>query len=127
MVNIRTMDESQIRPMITSSCNSGKLLAVGCSYTFGAECDNNETWPSILAEKLNMDCVNLGQKGVGNECIYSKTLDAITTEDYDLVVIMWTEFMRTDWLRYNEKSQREQWSSLHFPMDGIMRNPILAK
>jgi len=124
MVKVKYMDESQLRPMITSSRNYGKLLAVGCSYTFGVECDNHETWPSILAEKLNMDCVNLGQSGVGNEYIYSKTLDAITTEDYDLVVIMWTEFQRSDWLKYNDKRKREQWVPLHFPMDGIMRNSL---
>ena len=59
------------------------LLASGCSMT-----DSNyvsETnpeidcswpkWPELIAKKLDMECINLGRNGAGNEYIYSSLLE----------------------------------------------------
>ena len=39
----------------------GKLLVSGCSYTYGAdkEIDGTIPWPDQLAEKLEMECINI--------------------------------------------------------------------
>ena len=72
-----------------------KLLAVGCSYT--ADIYPFPVWPQLLAEKFNMECINLGRCGSGNEYIYSRTLDTLVTEkNLGLVVVMWSEFQRLD-------------------------------
>jgi len=59
------------------------LLVSGCSNTdknfyseLHPEMDCSwPKWPELLAEKLNMDCVNLAKSGAGNEYIYSSLLD----------------------------------------------------
>ena len=48
-----------------------KLIAIGCSYTEEYE-DSMHTetkldfsrWPKLLADKLDMECVNLGKCGI---------------------------------------------------------------
>ena len=37
-------------------------------------------WPELVAKKLDMDCINLGQSGAGNEYIYFTLLDEIIKE-----------------------------------------------
>ena len=58
------------------------LLVSGCSFTtfdfkstYHPEQDfyRVKKWPQLLAEKLDMDWINLGQSGAGNEFI-SNTL-----------------------------------------------------
>ena len=54
------------------------LLVSGCSFTdknfysgVHPEMDTSyPKWPELLAKKLDMDCINLGQNGAGNEYIY---------------------------------------------------------
>lgn len=50
-------------------------------------------WPEILAKKLDMDCINLGKCGAGNEYIYSSLLDILqktNKEDVGLVIAAWS-------------------------------------
>ena len=92
-----------------------KLLAVGCSYT--ADVYPFPVWPQLLAKKFNMECINLGQAGRGNEYIYSRTLDTLVTEkNIGLVVVMWSEFQRLDFCF------RGRWKTLHFKVGPIERN-----
>lgn len=62
-----------------------------CSFT---------KWPELLAEKLNMKCVNLAKVGGGNEFIYSTILDKINMienkKDIGLVLVGWTQAQRKD-------------------------------
>ena len=83
------------------------LIASGCSWT-----DENFTtihhpdmdcswpkWPELLAEKLDMDYINLGEHGAGNEYIYSSLLHQIQSMDPDdigLVIPAWTQAQRKD-------------------------------
>ena len=61
------------------------LLTSGCSFTdrnfesdFHPDMDTRwPMWPELVAKKLNMDCINLGQSGAGNEYIYFTLLDEI--------------------------------------------------
>ena len=65
------------------------LLVSGCSYTdkdFASEYHPDfdtswPKWPELVAEKLDMNCVNLAKMGAGNEYIYSSLLKYITEND----------------------------------------------
>ena len=84
------------------------LLVSGCSNTekdfyseIHPELDTSWLkWPELLAEKLNMDCVNLGKSGSGNEYIYTSLLNYITENDRSrigLVIPAWTQVQRKDY------------------------------
>jgi hypothetical protein len=82
-----------------------KLIAIGCSYTEHnlssiqtPDFDYNfPRWPQHLADKLDMEYVNLGRCGAGNKYILSKIVDTVLTEkNIGLVVVMWSQFQRLD-------------------------------
>ena len=90
-----------------------KLIAIGCSFTrktsFTQDTFNPvvhlpgffHVWPTLLSEKLDMDCLNLGLGSMGNEYISAKLVDTILAEkkeDIGLVVLMWSEWQRIDYL-----------------------------
>jgi len=59
-------------------------------------------WPELLAKKLDMECVNLGLSGAGNEYIYTSLLDYITDkktsiENIGLVIPAWSQCQRKDY------------------------------
>ena len=87
-----------------------KILAIGCSYTdhWYGEKYGFSTWPEILADKLDMHCYNYGKAGSGNNYIFEKMYDKIYEEEFDLVVLMWSEFQRLDF-QWHGKG----WLSLH--------------
>ena len=61
------------------------LIASGCSFTekdfvstHHPEMDCTwDKWPELLAEKLNMNCINLGSRGAGNEYIYNSIVEQV--------------------------------------------------
>ena len=85
-----------------------KLIVSGCSFT-----DKNfysqsypdydcsfPKWPQILAEKLDMDCINLGASGAGNNYIYSTLLEEIIRtpkKEVGFVMAAWSQVQRDDW------------------------------
>ena len=85
------------------------LLVSGCSFTdknfysgVHPEMDTSyPKWPELLAKKLDMDCINLGQSGAGNEYIYSSLLETILeTKDKSqigLVMPAWSQCQRKDY------------------------------
>ena len=87
------------------------LLASGCSMT-----DSNyvsETnpeidcswpkWPELIAKKLDMECINLGRNGAGNEYIYSSLLEKILEkkDQIGLVIAAWSQCQRKDYQEWN--------------------------
>ena len=63
-----------------------KLIAAGCSYThhYMTSVPPNPNvnfdftrWPEHLSNMLDMECVNIGRAGAGNDQILATTLDAI--------------------------------------------------
>jgi hypothetical protein len=58
-----------------------QIVAAGCSLTYGAGLDDPTTqaWPVLLANKFEIECVNLGRSGMGNEYIQSTLLDYFIT------------------------------------------------
>jgi hypothetical protein len=84
------------------------LLVSGCSYTTKKYYSNYHNdldcswpkWPTILAEKLDMDCINLARGGAGNEYIYTSLLDKIITmnpDDIGLIISAWSHVKRKDY------------------------------
>ena len=83
------------------------LLVSGCSYTdktfrsdFHPNIDTGwPKWPELLGKKLDMDVVNYGYCGSGNEYIYSSLLDHLTSnpiKDIGLVIPGWSRVPRRD-------------------------------
>ena len=75
-----------------------KLLTVGDSFTYGEELeDRASAWPQVLANKLQMQLLNLGQPSASNDKILRKTIDQTIVEtDIDLVVIGWSNIGRSE-------------------------------
>lgn len=86
-----------------------KLVAGGCSFTGIYTCklpgaDNNfDRWPSILADKMSLEVINLGQPGVSNHTISQRVVSYISKwhTEIDSVYILWTDWNRIDCL-YNQ-------------------------
>jgi len=104
-----------------------KLIAIGCSFTSHYLTSNQSPnlnfdfprWPQHLADMLDMECVNLGKSGAGNDYILAKTVDATLKEkNIGLVVLMWSEWRRvgfqchTDfnrWINITDHDHVEDW------------------
>lgn len=84
------------------------LLVSGCSFTtdnfnslFHPEisCDWPK-WPKLLANKLDMDLINLANSGAGNEYIYSTLIDKISEinpKNIGLTIAAWSQSQRCDY------------------------------
>lgn len=84
------------------------LVCSGCSFTdnrwysdFYPDLDTSwPKWPELLGEKYNMEVVNLGQSGAGNEYIYHSILDYLTDapkEKIGLIIAAWSQSHRKDY------------------------------
>ena len=76
-----------------------KLIISGCSYTDNYARQESEEefplWGELLAEKLDMDLINLGRCGYGNKAIYSSLTETILPrKDIGLCIAMWSEVQR---------------------------------
>ena len=108
------------------------LLVSGCSYTdknfksiFHPDLDTNwDKWPEILAKKLNMDCINLGYCGSGNDYVYSSLLDYIVqnNENLGLVIPGWTRAVRRSYTK-NKVRFNLRWDT-HGDMDYFIKRSL---
>ena len=97
-----------------------KLIAIGCSYThhYTISVPPNPNvnfdftrWPEHLSNMLDMECINLGRCGSGNEQILAKTVDVVLNEkNIGLIVLMWSEWQRIDFQRHDIlKNTIDEW------------------
>lgn len=87
-----------------------RLVTFGCSYTFGVGLEDVHprftgepsalAWPKLLANKLELNSVNLGFSGSGNKEITNTILNQQFLPD-DLIIINWSHFSRYDFFRFN--------------------------
>ncbi len=84
-----------------------RIIAFGCSYTYGhglPDCLEEDkitqgpspselAFPSLLAKRLNCECINLGKSGNSNKEIWNDILN-FKFQEGDLAVITWTYFSR---------------------------------
>ena len=91
-----------------------KLLAIGCSFTYGEELPDPATqaWPALLAQDIDYELTNLGVCGGSNDYIFRTAIEATALADYDLVVIQWTE-----------RSRAEVWNEWDHAPVNISANP----
>ena len=83
-----------------------KLIVSGCSwtkYSMGMTMEpylRDKDWATHLAKKLDMECINLGCGGAGNEYIFFSIYDELMREkkhsEIGLVVVMWSGWKRWD-------------------------------
>ena len=76
------------------------ILAFGDSFTYGEELSNREedSWPSVLAKKLNATVVNYAEPGGSNDKIVRRLIRALSNnKPADLVVIGWSSPGRTEY------------------------------
>ena len=81
-----------------------RLVAFGCSFTRGTALDdvwdfkNNKSiyphpskyaWPQLLANELNLECLNLGKGGLSNKAIWHEAVN-FNFQQLDLVIIHWS-------------------------------------
>lgn len=73
-----------------------KILAVGCSFM----CHRGSVIPQceILAHKFNAEIDNRSKSGNGNTHILYNTIEAVLENNYDLVVIGWSNPLRWDYV-----------------------------
>jgi hypothetical protein len=85
-----------------------RLITFGCSYTYGdrlPDCYQPEkdasgmlasklAWPQLLANELELDCVNNSKPGVSNKFIWNSIIN-FNYKKNDIVVILWTHPDRT--------------------------------
>lgn len=73
-----------------------KVLAVGCSFM----CYRGPVIPQceIMAQRLNATIDNRSKSGNGNTHILYNTIEAMTENDYDLVIIGWSNPLRWDYI-----------------------------
>ena len=80
---------------------SDKILTSGDSWTAGPRSFSLKTgkavWSEIIADKMNMDYINLGCGGRGNQWIYDRVVDNWDGEK--IVMVLWSAFDRWDFCR----------------------------
>ena len=108
------------------------LLVAGCSYSnekFNSvhhpELDVSwPKWPELLAEKLDMELVNLSWSGAGQEYIYSNLIDKIQTIDNSkigLVVAAWSTAPRRDYQIECLYTKKAKWTNDIYDSKGYMK------
>jgi hypothetical protein len=77
-----------------------KALVVGCSYTKGhgldREIDDPRLWANRLIEHISPGCqvTNLATTGKNNHWIFTEACTELMRNDYDIVLVGWTEQSR---------------------------------
>jgi hypothetical protein len=81
-----------------------RLVAFGCSYTRGTALDDvwnfdkncsiypmpsKHAWPQVIADKLGLECVNLGKGGYSNKAIWHTVVN-FDFKPNDLIFIHWS-------------------------------------
>lgn len=83
-----------------------KLVTAGCSFTFGQGLPDPQTqsWPALLANKLNLECINLGHCGSSNEFITNTVIKHFLINDPSdcFLIIAYSGIERLSFGYYND-------------------------
>ena len=110
------------------------LLVSGCSWCDpGFKSDHHPNmwvkwpkWPEILAEKLDMELINLGRSGAGNEYISVSIVERIMSmtqeqrNNIGLVIPAWSKIFRRDYEVNTSTLIDKMWWSLRWDTHGDM-------
>jgi hypothetical protein len=83
-----------------------KLIVSGCSFTVndfaGPAASQRHSWAHFLAEKYNLELVNLAMAGAGNKHIADSLILYLEQNSLDitevLIGVMWSGISRTEWM-----------------------------
>lgn len=100
-----------------------KILAYGCSFTYGDSVGIEHAWPKHLGDLFNVPVTNRGLSGGSNKLAMNRLFEDITQTEYahTLVVFSWTGIQRTTF--YDD--EYNQWIPLlvgHEPPDPKLAN-----
>lgn len=107
-----------------------RLVAFGCSNTYGFALPQDYTagklpapskhaWPTVLANKLGVECVNKGLPGQSNKLI-SHVMSNTHLYPTDIVVILWTYMDR--WSVIEDPKYNEHNPMFHFSIASFEKN-----
>lgn len=107
------------------------LLVAGCSYSnerwtsiHHPELDVSwPKWPQLLADKLDMELINLSESGAGQEYIYSNIIDKLQTIENSkigLVIAAWSTAPRRDYQIESLYLQKAKWTNDMYDSKGCM-------
>jgi hypothetical protein len=96
----------------------GRLVTFGCSYTYGIGLEDiygskkvtepsKLAWPTLLGQLLDKTTINESAPGSGNFEIFDKIIRYNFQPD-DLVIIMWSHFIRLGHYKILEKNYKGQ-------------------
>jgi hypothetical protein len=86
----------------------------GCSFTVGEGFDpqdRNCIYDRLLSKKFNFDRVNIAKEGSSNYTIFMRTVEAISSNQYNIIFVQWSALNRI-WLSPGPKCQ-------YFVNDGL--------
>ena len=63
------------------------ILAVGDSFTFGSQVNNNETWPSCLEKELKLSVANAGVAGYGAAQSIRRAAMEVKDKKFDTIIL----------------------------------------
>jgi hypothetical protein len=94
--------------MLVNGKTKLQLVTTGCSFTYGyGLSDLDNAWPKQLANRLNLNCVNLARPGMGNEFCIKSLIEYFTSnrslKQNSLVVIGLTSYLRQEFLHKNSE------------------------
>jgi hypothetical protein len=104
------------------------LKSFGCSFVFGSDLPDDDrsgkyasysrmTWPSLLADKLNMQYCCYARPGSGNLRILEQVLTHAASNEQDFFVIGWSWIDRFDYQLGNQLDQKKEvWKTI-LPVD----------
>jgi len=90
----------------------GRLIAFGCSLTFGLTLPDkypyqehymasDYAWPSVLAKRLNLEVINKSIPAAGQTEILASILN-FNFQENDTCIVMWSYFDRLDFYKFIE-------------------------
>ena len=93
-----------------------RILYAGCSNTatsgFTPENQPLYHWPHLLSQHYICDHKNIAIGGMSNEEIFLRTVEEVTNNQYDLVVVQWTEIAR-EWVYFSD-GNIDEWTNLSY-------------
>jgi hypothetical protein len=85
-----------------------QLVASGCSFTRGNGCNDlaTESWPAQLSKRLDLNCINLGQSGMGNEHVLRTIINYFAqnpeAKEYSLVILCFSSISRIEFPKHQK-------------------------
>ncbi len=101
-----------------------KIIAGGCSFTFGSELSDDDkgripskkSWAHLLKENTDWEYICAARAGAGNSGIARRVFNAMTSCDKDDiggVVVMWSFLSRYDWaMPRHQALEATRWASI---------------